>query len=226
MPPRHPLVLIRHGQPEHHVSDLTGGWTDDRLTPLGRHQASLLANRLTEELSGRALPLITSDLQRARETAEIIGAALNAVPKIEPDLREHNNGVAAGLTHTEAHKLQRPLDNDPVNWRPYPGSETWKEFYSRIALFLEHLTETQEGPCILVCHSGAIQNAIVWWLGLAFETGRRPWSGFDVHPTSISVLRVNHMGESILERLNDTAHLYAEGLTPPLNLTSPPPDVV
>ena len=41
---------MRHGQSEHHISDLTGGWTDDCLTELGRLQAARVASRLEREI--------------------------------------------------------------------------------------------------------------------------------------------------------------------------------
>lgn len=40
------LLLVRHGEAEHHVREITGGWTDTCLTERGREQASRLALRL------------------------------------------------------------------------------------------------------------------------------------------------------------------------------------
>ena len=41
MPPPPAIIIVRHGQSEHHVRGLTGGWTDTPLTALGHGQRRL-----------------------------------------------------------------------------------------------------------------------------------------------------------------------------------------
>ncbi len=217
----HSLILIRHGQSEHHLGDLTGGWTDCPLTPLGQQQVTLLAERLKRELSafqenGITLPLISSDLLRARQTAEIISETLALPLTLEPALREYNNGAAAGLTRDAAESIRTPRNGAFQNWRPYPGSETWHEFFARVAAWLEHFTASQTGPAILVSHGGTIINTFIWWLGLGDYLATGNWISFGVQPASFNLVRSNEWGERVLERVNDTAHLYAAGLTYPL----------
>lgn len=100
---RPPLViLVRHAESEHHVRGLTGGWTDTPLTALGHEQARRLASRLHHELGDRPIRVLTSDLRRARETADHVSAALGIEPVLDRRLREYNNGAAANLTLDEA----------------------------------------------------------------------------------------------------------------------------
>ena len=98
------ILLIRHGEADHHVKELTGGWTDSALTVLGQKQFQQLADCLAWDFSGRSLPrIVSSDLQRARTGAEIIARKLGAEPvECFSFLREKNNGKAAGLNKKEA----------------------------------------------------------------------------------------------------------------------------
>jgi probable phosphoglycerate mutase len=91
-PPPQAVILVRHGQSEHHVRGLTGGWTDTPLTALGHEQARLLAARLRAELPEQDVSVVTSDLARASQTATHIADAFGITHALDARLREHNNG--------------------------------------------------------------------------------------------------------------------------------------
>lgn len=207
------LILIRHGQSAHHVNGMTGGWTDSPLTTRGRQQTTLLAARLTAALAGRPLRLISSDLTRAQQTAALIGAPLGLATELTPALREYNNGRAAGMTRTAAQILRCPIPHAPLDGRPFPEAETWREFYQRVSGYLAELVTEPEEITLLVSHFGTINNIIIWWLRLPINNQRRPWTYCEVDPTSLTVLRTNPQGEHVLVRLNDTAHLVGTGLS-------------
>jgi len=210
------IILLRHGQSVHHVTDLTGGWTDTGLTALGRRQASCVAARLAREIADAPYPLYTSDLLRASQTAAIIGRALNIAPAPEPGLRGYNNGIARGLTRQEADRIQAPRSRPFIDWRPCPESETWREFYTRTSSCMERLHATGQS-LLIVTHGGVLINSIIWWLRLGVEQAERV--SFDAAPASITVLRINQWGERTIERLNDTAHLQCKGLTPSIRIS-------
>jgi probable phosphoglycerate mutase len=69
------LVLIRHGESEHHPDGRTGGWTNSHLTDLGRTQARLTAEYLRKGSPFQASAVVSSDLARAADTAAIIATA-------------------------------------------------------------------------------------------------------------------------------------------------------
>jgi probable phosphoglycerate mutase len=200
------LILVRHGQSEHHVLRLTGGWTDTPLTPLGHDQAQRVAARLRDELAGADVRLYASDLERAMQTAGHIGAALGVKPIADERLREHNNGDAVGLTMDEARV--RFADSWDIDWgldiRPFPNAETWREFFERTAPFIDE-RENDDAVTIAVTHGGTILNLVARWLMLPAEAIAS--AGFDAHPTSLFVLRSDKRGQRIAERMNDTAHL-------------------
>lgn len=205
------IILIRHGQSKHHINGLTGGWTDDDLTEQGCRQAACLASRLKKEIGETPCHFYSSDLKRALQTAEIIGEKLDLTPKLFPELREFNNGIAAGKTREEAKKIEASVDGRMADWRPYPESETWLTFYERVASYIERLTQGQDRLLLLVTHGGTIINIVSWWLEMKSHLFMKTRKSFDVSPASITVLRLNEWGEHTIERLNDTAHLYAAG---------------
>jgi probable phosphoglycerate mutase len=199
------VILVRHGQSEHHVRRLTGGWTDTPLTELGHEQAVRVATRLKDELGDRPISLYTSDLLRAGETAHHIARAFGVKAVADERLREHNNGAAANLTWDEANtrwpdafRISMWAKEEP----PFPGAESGRAFYERCAGFLDSLPA--DGPIpIVVTHGGTILCLVARWL-LLEPRGIAPVS-FSAYTTSITVLEgYPHRG---IERLNDVAHL-------------------
>ena len=205
------LILIRHGQSEHHVNGMTGGWTDTGLTELGRRQAACLASRLKREIADTPCRMVSSDLKRAFQTAQIVGKEIGMTPEPVVELREFNNGMAAGMTVEAAKPVFREPTDPLHDWQPYPEADTWRRFYSRVSDTMDRLAGHRDGLLLLVAHAGTISNVVAWWLGLEIEMLSKV--SFGAAPTSISVLDVNQWGEHTIERLNDTAHLYVAGLS-------------
>jgi probable phosphoglycerate mutase len=147
-----PIILIRHGQAEHNIGELTGGWSSTSLTELGRRQVEALASRLERELTSPCL-LYHSDIRRATQTAEIIAEATGITPIPEPGLREFNNGVAADKTTAEAEKLYTPPTDPIMDWQPYPEAETWREFYDRVSGCMDAMVKDQDRPIVTIAPS-------------------------------------------------------------------------
>jgi probable phosphoglycerate mutase len=74
------LILVRHGEAEHHVKGLTGGWTNTPLTALGKKQAQLTGKHLKDHILDSSFGFFSSDLDRAFQTAEILGSYLGVSP--------------------------------------------------------------------------------------------------------------------------------------------------
>lgn len=202
------LVLIRHGESRPHVEEITGGWTDSDLTRRGEKQAGLLAERLSRMLDGASVHLGSSDLRRAWHTAKILGKALDLKPEVYPLLRDLNNGIAAGKTHAEARQFANEPSEPYLDWQPYPQAESWRQFFTRVVNFMDGFSIHQPGTSVLVSHAAVIHVQIAWWLGLTVDLR----TDFEIDPGSLTMLRVNRWGECTVERLNDTAHLFAAGL--------------
>ena len=59
-----PLILVRHGEAEHQVKDITGGWTDTVLTALGLEQAQKAGEHISKLIDGATCRIVSSDLKR------------------------------------------------------------------------------------------------------------------------------------------------------------------
>ncbi|WP_304177729.1 histidine phosphatase family protein [Phenylobacterium aquaticum] len=200
------LLVIRHGQSQHHLDGRTGGWTDSSLTDLGRAQAGATGAFLRDHPPFPLSAIVSSDLARASETAAIIGAAVGLDVELAPALRELNNGVAAGLTVEEARRLETPFQEPALDWAPFPKGESWRELYSRMSLCLSTLRASGRDRLVLVSHTNAIICAINWVLGLDSDRQLRDLM-YEIRPCSLTHLRIGGDGSRTVVRLNDTAHL-------------------
>lgn len=211
------VIVIRHGESEHHLNGLTGGWTDCGLTDLGRRQASLLAERLARDLAGQPrIGLYCSDLKRAAETAEIVGRTLGLTPVPMRALREFNNGQAAGLTVAEAERIELPRTLPILDWQPHPEAETYRRFYERVATAMDDLDRREAEAALIVTHGGTHNLIVTWWLRLGVDALNRV--SFAATTTGVTLLTYNRWNERTIERLNDTSHIYAVGLAPKLDI--------
>lgn len=209
------IILVRHGEATHHTEHLTGGWTDSVLTEQGHRQLQLLALRLAKDFSGhhKQVPtIITSDLRRAEESAEIIANALGGKVSSMEFLREKNNGLAAGLTEEAARALyDAPATLKELDHANYPGGETRRQFFYRVQSGLRVLGDLTKEDLIIVAHKGTIQNIIFDWSGFDIEAINAHNFSVDILPASITILGINKWQEHAIFLLNDTAHLHAQG---------------
>lgn len=89
------IYIVRHGQDDDTVR---GGWSDTPLTALGVQQSIQFADDLlNNQHKYNICKLYSSDLKRAKQTAEIISQKLHLPIEFLPDSREVNNGNLAGI---------------------------------------------------------------------------------------------------------------------------------
>lgn len=148
--------LIRHGQDNETVR---GGWSQEPLTPNGIEQVKKLAEYCEKE-NLKIQHIYSSDLQRAKQTADAIADALN-LPIIQlPQFREVNNGCLAGMENTIALERYPGLFWNQLGWEQcYPDGESPKQFYERIQAAWETFSEEiafQNENVVLVTHGGVI----------------------------------------------------------------------
>ncbi len=161
------LLVIRHGETLWNAERRIQGHHDTPLSPVGLDQALALASALTDELavwrSGRNRPLLfTSDLRRARETADPVAKALSLVARPRVDLRERAFGVAQGKTWDE---LAKELPDEVDRYRrrgerdAIPGIEPMAAFRERVlgaARAIAELATLDGVPAIVVTHGGVL----------------------------------------------------------------------
>jgi probable phosphoglycerate mutase len=165
----HPLYLVRHGQSEWNALRLTQGQTPHPpLTMLGRAQATAAARLIAADLAatGQAVSrIVTSDLARAVETAEIMGEALGAPVSLDVRLREQCLGELEGRGYDDTWAAAEEVDWSDAGV-PIAGGESLREVYERMSEALRELDPVE--VTVLISHGDSIRTAI------AYLEGRKP----------------------------------------------------
>lgn len=159
------LYLARHGQTDWNLARRIQGSTDNPLNAKGREQAAALGTALSGLEPAR---IVTSNLARARETAEI---AFPGRP-IEPmaGLKERSFGRFEGLELDKASAEEREAferrSRDPAD--ALDGGESLDSQAARVSRTVrEILASTAAGPVVIVSHGGVTPLILGHLLGLA-----------------------------------------------------------
>jgi broad specificity phosphatase PhoE len=202
---RHPLRLlfIRHGSSTWNDERRIQGQLDPPLSEKGREQARRLAERLHDTpIDG----FYSSDLARARDTAEFIAAQVGRQPELLPELREVALGEWEGLNREEIiarYPAEWERWADHPSWDIVPGGEGSEAFEGRVGAAIEGLIARHStGRVLVVTHGGVIQVALLRVVGRS-SNGLFP---FTIENTSITVLQ-GTPDRLVVGRVNDTCHL-------------------
>ncbi len=201
------LTVVRHGRTAWNDSGRFQGHTDIPLDGEGRAQARRLGKRLGERRYDAAF---SSDLARARETAEAILGDRAASLVLDPRWREMRFGAWEGLTwqqiETRFPEVRAEHAVRPRFYSP-PGGETFDELCSRVASAVEDLRRAgADAPHVLVVtHAGPLHAL----LRVALGDERSDALGVRFSPASVTRLRwVAARWE--LDALNETCEAATE----------------
>jgi broad specificity phosphatase PhoE len=153
------IWLARHGETDANAEGRVQGSLDPPLNDRGREQALALAEQVTS-LGIRAL--YSSQLQRARETALIVGELLGLEPRVDARFAESFRGEWEGRLIADIKR------EDPEGWEGsmaiepgfrFPGGESLEEHAARVEA---GLAEVARGPlpALVVCHGGSIRRVL------------------------------------------------------------------
>jgi probable phosphoglycerate mutase len=139
------LLLVRHGETDWNAERRWQGHADIPLNERGRNQARALAEELA---AGERIEIIySSDLARARQTAEIVADRLGVELVLEPDLREIDVGSRQGRTWME-------IDDGP-EW----DGEPIERHAGRMIEVLARVARRHENTRVLVVtHGGSVHR--------------------------------------------------------------------
>ena len=166
------ILLARHGESDWNRAGRWQGQADRPLTELGREQAQALAARLEDtELDA----IYSSDLGRARETAEIVAAAKGLAVTSVPELREVDVGSWSGLSRAEA---EERFPDGFARWQAggegWTDGETYEELGGRVVRAVSRIAADHPGGRVLVvAHGGSIRAVHAAALGVDVHSYRR-----------------------------------------------------
>ena len=155
------LVLLRHGQTEFNAASRMQGQLDTHLSELGHAQAVAAAEVLSKR---QPILIVSSDLQRADDTAEKLGERTGQTVRVDTRLRETHLGEWQGLTHEQVDTAApgARLDwREDATWAPH-GGESRIDVAARSEPLVAELVTAEadwgrdDRPVVLVTHGGLI----------------------------------------------------------------------
>ncbi|MHB0912811.1 MAG: alpha-ribazole phosphatase [Armatimonadota bacterium] len=198
------IILVRHGETVFNRDSRYQGHMDSELSPRGREQAEAAAERLSGE---KIDAVYSSDLSRARETAEAIAARHGLPVTTDPALRECSFGDWEGLTVREITErypeLYASYRRDSLTHRA-PGGERLEELSERVVRAVEAIAESHPDETVaVVVHGGPIRAFVCHALGVGLATFRK----MHLDNAGITSFRWDAEGGWFLELLNDSCHM-------------------
>jgi 2,3-bisphosphoglycerate-dependent phosphoglycerate mutase len=207
------FVFIRHGETDWNRQQRFQGHADVPLNAMGLAQAARLGERLAGE---RPAALVSSDLQRARQTAAPLAAAWGQVPALQRGFREQGFGALEGL---EVAQIKTSHPDLWARWLDHqadfelPGGESLRHFHARVlAAVRETAAQHGDGPVVVVTHGGVLDMLWRTAHGLPLDGLR----ACEIPNTGINRLRWKNGTLDILQWA-DAAHLAGLPAQPSTN---------
>ena len=200
------ILTIQHTQSIHHTNGMVGSWTDWDLTETGKRQADSIGRKLSGELRGKNFVMYSSDLARARQTAEIVGKHLGIAPILRRELRERNLGKCVGKS-VQWLRENMECQERTIDDRMFLDAESRRDEWNRLLPFFQEILSNEEENIILVSHGDLLSVFNAMWLGLDAEAlNRAELFGL---AGGVSWMFRNDEGKRFVKRLSDMSYLSA-----------------
>lgn len=198
------IITIQHTQSIHHTNGMVGSWTDWDLSDLGKIQADKIGTKLSKELQGKEYIMYSSDLLRAKNTAEIISKHFSVTPIFTEVLRERNLGAAVGKS-VQWLRENIQCEEKTVDDRMFYDAESRRDVWDRLLGFYSTILTDKNENIIIVSHGDTLSIFNAMWLGLDIEALNK----CDLFGMAggVSFMTVNQDGKHIIRRLSDMSYL-------------------
>ena len=194
------IFTVQHTQSEHHTNGMVGSWTDWNLTELGKQQADQIAAKLKQELAGKEAVLYTSDLKRAKQTADSIADQLQIVPVVKTELRERNLGKCCGRS-VQWLRENLECEEKTIDDRLFSDAESRRDEWNRLKPFFDQVMAEDSENIIIVSHGDLLSVFNAMFLGLGVESlNSCEMFGF---AGGVSRMIVRDDGKRIIKQISD-----------------------
>lgn len=204
------LYVVAHPEATHHIEGLVGGWYDSRLTPTGVDAAHSIGSALRARVPADApVQLFSSDLQRARQTADVISEHLRVEVALDPGLREKSYGIAEGKPQKwlDQRFIPPPAVGDRMHHdEGVPGAETRWSLAERVYASMGRILESGCEHQVAVTHGFAATMVLAAWIKMPIDAAGSV--SFRAPSGSITELREDDFFHNRqVVRLGDVTHL-------------------
>ena len=194
------IFTVQHTQSEHHTNGMVGSWTDWSLTELGKQQADRIAEKLKQELDGQEIVLYTSDLKRAKQTADSIAFLFQVAPIVKKELWERNLGRCCGKS-LQWLRENLECDEKTIDDRLFSDAESRRDEWNRLKPYFEQVMAEEAENIIMVSHGDLLSVFNAMFLGLEVESlNTCEMFGF---AGGVSQMIVRNDGKRIIKRISD-----------------------
>lgn len=198
------IITIQHTQSIHHTNGMVGSWTDWDLSDLGKEQAKHIGEKMAKEFAGWNFVMYSSDLKRAKQTAELVGQSLGVCPILAPELRERNLGKCVGKS------VQWLRDNiecqeKTIDDRMFSDAESRRDVWNRLLPFFQTIMESPVENIILVSHGDLLSVFNTMFLGLDVETLNS--SEIFGLAGGVSRMFINDEGKRFIKKISDMSYM-------------------
>lgn len=144
------IYLIRHAKDDERY---VGSWSNASILDSEITKVKAQAHYIKDNLN--ITNIYSSDIKRAKETAEIIGEELKLPIKIDANLREQNKGVLTGKLKASLSKEESNLLNNQQIDTVFEDGESLQDLYSRVKNYLKEMSKYEDNS-LVVTHRGVI----------------------------------------------------------------------
>ena len=198
------IITIQHTQSVHHTNGMVGSWTDWKLSEVGVEQARRIGEKLKSELEDRKFVMYSSDLLRAKQTAENVGEYLGITPVLRNELRERNLGKCCGKS---VQWLRENLEQQEktIDDRLFSDAESRRDEWNRLKPFFDEIMPNDEENIIIVSHGDLWSVFNTMFLNLGVES----INNCEMFGLSggVSYMFENNEGKRFIKRISDMSYI-------------------
>ena len=198
------IVTIQHTQSVHHTNGMVGSWTDWDLTDLGKEQADAIGKKMKEAFADKDVVIFSSDLKRAKQTAEEITKYLGVEPIFKQELRERNLGKCCGKS---VQWLRENIEcpEKTVDDRLFSDGESRRDAWNRLRPFYEEVMASEDENIIIVSHGDLLSLWNAMFIGIPVESLME----VDIHGPGggVSHMFVGDDGKHMVRHINDMSYM-------------------
>lgn len=202
------IITIQHTQSIHHTNGMVGSWTDWDLSEIGIAQAEAIGRNLAKQISGKHFVMYSSDLKRAKHTAEIVGQHLGITPILRTELRERNLGKCVGKS-VQWLRENMQMQEKTIDDRMFSDAESRRDEWNRLRPFYQEIMENGEENIIIVSHGDLLSVFNTMFLGLEAES----LNHFELFGMAggVSMMFRNEEGKGFIKRMSDMSFMKESG---------------